>query len=97
MSLKDSVFWQPHRAAASIEPLSGPRPRPCATSFAATAPPSGGEFLRGPVPRSDLGVADHPPSAAAVLRSLLTLGRKLVPLRPETLDLLPDPCRRCVF
>jgi GNAT superfamily N-acetyltransferase len=25
------------------------------------------------------------------------LGRKLVPLGPETLDLLPDPCRRCVF
>jgi GNAT superfamily N-acetyltransferase len=27
----------------------------------------------------------------------VTLGRKLVPLGPETLDLLPDPCRRCVF
>src|SRR3712207_8056811 len=25
------------------------------------------------------------------------LGRKLVPLGPETLDLLPQPCRRCVF
>ncbi len=27
----------------------------------------------------------------------MTLGRKLVPLGPETLDLLPAPCRRCVF
>jgi GNAT superfamily N-acetyltransferase len=27
----------------------------------------------------------------------VTLGRKLVPLGPETLDLLPAPCRRCVF
>jgi GNAT superfamily N-acetyltransferase len=25
------------------------------------------------------------------------LGRKLVPLGPETLDLVPAPCRRCVF
>ena len=25
------------------------------------------------------------------------MGRKVVPLGPETLDLLPDPCRRCVF
>jgi GNAT superfamily N-acetyltransferase len=25
------------------------------------------------------------------------LGRKLVPLGPETLDLLPAPCRRCAF
>jgi len=25
------------------------------------------------------------------------LGRKLVPLGPETLDLVPEPCRRCVF
>jgi GNAT superfamily N-acetyltransferase len=25
------------------------------------------------------------------------VGRKLVPLGPETLDLLPSPCRRCVF
>jgi GNAT superfamily N-acetyltransferase len=25
------------------------------------------------------------------------MGRKLVPLGPETLDLLPQPCRRCVF
>jgi GNAT superfamily N-acetyltransferase len=25
------------------------------------------------------------------------LGRKLVPLGPETLDLLPEPCRRCAF
>src|SRR4029450_10418349 len=61
------------------------------------SPRSWGEFLRGPVPRPDLGVADHPSSAAAVLRSLLTLGRKLVPLGPETLDLVPEPCRRCVF
>ena len=27
----------------------------------------------------------------------MTLGRKLVPLGPETLDLVPAPCRRCVF
>jgi GNAT superfamily N-acetyltransferase len=27
----------------------------------------------------------------------VTLGRKLVPLGPETLDLVPAPCRRCVF
>jgi GNAT superfamily N-acetyltransferase len=27
----------------------------------------------------------------------VTLGRKLVPLGPETLDLLPAPCRRCAF
>lgn len=27
----------------------------------------------------------------------MTLGRKLVPLGPETLDLLPASCRRCVF
>jgi GNAT superfamily N-acetyltransferase len=25
------------------------------------------------------------------------VGRKLVPLGPETLDLLPEPCRHCVF
>jgi len=25
------------------------------------------------------------------------LGRKLIPLGPETLDLVPMPCRRCVF
>jgi GNAT superfamily N-acetyltransferase len=25
------------------------------------------------------------------------VGRKLVPLGPEALDLLPEPCRRCVF
>ena len=25
------------------------------------------------------------------------MGRKLVPLGPETLDLVPEPCRRCVF
>ena len=25
------------------------------------------------------------------------MGRKLVPLGPETLDLVPAPCRRCVF
>jgi GNAT superfamily N-acetyltransferase len=25
------------------------------------------------------------------------VGRKLVPLGPETLDLVPEPCRRCVF
>jgi GNAT superfamily N-acetyltransferase len=27
----------------------------------------------------------------------VTLGRKLVPLGTETLDLLPEPCRHCVF
>ena len=27
----------------------------------------------------------------------MTLGRKLVPLGPETLGLVPAPCRRCVF
>ena len=31
------------------------------------------------------------------VRGVVTLGRKLVPLGPETLDLLPAPCRRCVF
>ena len=25
------------------------------------------------------------------------MGRKLVPLGAETLDLVPEPCRRCVF
>ena len=27
----------------------------------------------------------------------MTLGRKLVPLGTETLDLVPEPCRHCVF
>jgi GNAT superfamily N-acetyltransferase len=27
----------------------------------------------------------------------MTVGRKVVPLGPEALDLLPEPCRRCVF
>src|SRR4029450_11039987 len=75
----------------------GLRIRCCATSLAAIAPPRWGEFLRGPVPRSDLGVADHPPAATAPPRGVLRMGRKLVPLGPETLDLVPEPCRHCVF
>src|SRR5678815_2323965 len=92
MSLKDSG---PVRAAASIEHLSGLRLRCCATSLVPAAPPCWGEFHRGPVPRPHLGVADHQPATASLLGRLVTVGRKLVLLGPETLDLVPEPCPHC--